>query len=286
MFDRMHDHLFDRLLRWGQRALPGALFWMYRRRSRVIKWMYRARYQSISRAANDDELHFMNLGYAPLPTLPEPVDLALAPTEEPYRLQIQLYHQVGSRGALRGARVLEVGCGRGGGSAYLARRFEPAAMVSIDLSERAIEFCRRKHAVPGLAFELGDAERLPFARDRFDVLINVESLHCYPAPAQFLGEAFRVLRPGGQLLLAALYPAVQMGHVGEMLAAAGFHILHDEDMRASVIRAQEAILSRLAPPSTGNAVSAEILEKQRVALEHLTAGRMGYRCWTCRKPGT
>jgi SAM-dependent methyltransferase len=281
----MYERALDRLLRWMQRGAPWALLWMYRRRSRAIKWMYRARYDSISAWANGDELHFMNLGYWPPSDSPALVELVLDGAEEPYRLQILLYHYLVGGVELRGARVLEVGCGRGGGSAYLARHHGPAAMIGIDLSRRATELCQRMHVVPGLEFRIGDAERLPFARDSFDVVINVESLHCYPAPEKFFGEAFRALRPGGHLLLAGLYPAGAMGRVARMIQAAGFRILRDEDVAPGVIRAQEAILGRPAPPAAGSAVVAEVLEKQRLGLEHLIAGRLGYRCWTCRKDG-
>ena len=99
-------------------------------------------------------------------------------------------------------------CGRGGGCAYLARYRQPAAVLGIDISPRAIAFCRRIHLVPGLSFRPGDAEALPCPAEAFDVVLNVESSHCYGSMPTFLNEVFRVLVPGGYFLWADLGSAV------------------------------------------------------------------------------
>ena len=76
---------------------------------------------------------------------------------------IQLYHSTATRaGELAGKRVLEVGCGHGGGASYLTRTLGPASYVGLDLNSAGIEFCRRRHQVPGLEFVQGNAENLPF----------------------------------------------------------------------------------------------------------------------------
>ena len=68
-----------------------------------------------------------------------------------------------ARGApVAGRELLEVGCGRGGGAAYVARALDPRRVVAVDLSPRAVALCRRRFAHPRLSFEVGDAERLPF----------------------------------------------------------------------------------------------------------------------------
>ena len=94
------------------------------------------------------------------------------------------------------ARVLDVGCGRGGTVAYLSSNHEIAAAVGVDFSEQNVAFCRR-HPVDRATFLHGDAHALPVADASFDAVFNIESSHCYPNPAQFLREVRRVLVPGG-----------------------------------------------------------------------------------------
>src|SRR5207253_3061036 len=116
----------------------------------------------------------------------------------------------------------EVGCGRGGGCSYLARYRHPQSVLGIDISSRAIAFCRRVHSVPGLGFQQGDAEALPCPAAAFDVVLNVESSHCYGSLPAFLDEVFRVLRPGGYFLWADLVSEERWAAARRQFPAAGF----------------------------------------------------------------
>src|SRR5206468_12347276 len=102
----------------------------------------------------------------------------LEPTDEENRSCIQLYDLVARGAPVAGRDLLEVGCGRGGGADYVARKLGPRRLVAVDLSPRAVALCRRRFAGPHLAFEVGDDERLPFESASFDVVLNVESSHC------------------------------------------------------------------------------------------------------------
>jgi SAM-dependent methyltransferase len=146
--------------------------------------------------------------------------------------------------------VLDVGCGRGGGTALVFERFGPRSMTGLDLATRAIRGCRARHGRPGLRFVAGDAEALPFPDAAFDAILSVESSHCYADTPRFLREAARVLRPCGLLLLAdfrhtvlpegaeeALVPQEDVAMLRRQLADAGFRTLEEEDITANVIRA-------------------------------------------------
>jgi ubiquinone/menaquinone biosynthesis C-methylase UbiE len=99
----------------------------------------------------------------------------------------------------RGASVLDVASGPGYVSAAAASR--GARTCGLDLSERMVELSRQSH--PDLAFQVGEAEDLPFDDDSFDaVLINFGILH-FPDADKALAEAHRVLRPGGRLAFTA-----------------------------------------------------------------------------------
>jgi ubiquinone/menaquinone biosynthesis C-methylase UbiE len=138
--------------------------------------------------------------------------------------------------------VLEVGSGRGGGASYLARYREPKKMVGVDFSPEAVAFCEGRYAkVPNVQFFVGDAEKLPFADACFDVVVNVESSHCYGNIGKFFGEVTRVLRPDGYFVYADLRTAAEMEELKALLSARGnWQILEEEDITAQVAAALKA----------------------------------------------
>lgn len=68
--------------------------------------------------------------------------LPLEASDEPDRFCIQLYHPTATQADLSGKRVLEVGCGHGGGASYLARTLHPASYTGLDVNATGITFCR------------------------------------------------------------------------------------------------------------------------------------------------
>ncbi|MFK3789071.1 class I SAM-dependent methyltransferase [Pseudomonas piscis] len=103
---------------------------------------------------------------------------------------------------LRGKKVLEVGSGRGGNCSYLARYTGAVSVTGMDFCPAHIELCNRVHALPGLTFVEGNAMALPFADKQFDVVINIESSHCYPDLDTFGTQVRRVLKDDGWFLYA------------------------------------------------------------------------------------
>jgi len=132
--------------------------------------------------------------------------------------------------------VLEVSCGHGGGASYLVRTLGPASYTGLDLNTVAIQFCRKRHNVPGLDFVHGNAQSLPFADQSFDVVINVEASLHYPDLAGFLTEVKRVLRPGGHFLYTDIRDADQIPEWEATLADAPMRLLSQQDISADVIR--------------------------------------------------
>ena len=198
----------------------------------LAKYSYplRTRYQT--RYRRDDDLVFLNAGYEEDP----PMAIPLVASDEPKRYPIQLYHRVATQVDLSGKRVLEVGCGHGGGASYLMRTLHPASYTGLDLNPVGIAFCRKRHNVPGLDFVQGDAENLPFPDQSFDAVINIESSHCYPRFPRFLAEVARVLRPGGHFLYTDLRSDVHIAEWEAALADAPILMLSHADIMMQVLR--------------------------------------------------
>jgi ubiquinone/menaquinone biosynthesis C-methylase UbiE len=174
---------------------------------------------------------FMNYGYAPL-------SAELAGSTEPEKYCLQLYRRLIGATGLRGKRVVEVSCGRGGGAAHVATSFQPASYLGIDISEKNLGLASARFpGVSNLKFQQGNAEALPLPDASVDVVLNVEASHLYDNPAKFIGEVHRVLVPGGRFLHVDL--AWKDKDPPGMIAAAGFTVNEVEDITANVVLALE-----------------------------------------------
>jgi SAM-dependent methyltransferase len=99
-----------------------------------------------------------------------------------------------------GLDVIELGCGTGYVSAWLARR--GARPVGIDNSEAQLETAKRFQREFGLEFPLlhGNAEEVPFSDASFDLAISEYGASIWCDPYRWIPEAARLLRPGGGLI--------------------------------------------------------------------------------------
>lgn len=100
----------------------------------------------------------------------------------------------------RPARVLELGCGGGWFSCFLARHgYE---VVGVDISSDMIALAeqnRGTQALPNLKFTVGDYETLGFSNE-FDAVVFYDSLHHADSEHDALAAAFKALKPGGLLI--------------------------------------------------------------------------------------
>ncbi|MEY7848985.1 methyltransferase domain-containing protein [Natrarchaeobius sp. A-rgal3] len=100
-----------------------------------------------------------------------------------------------------GMTVLDVGCGTGFATEGLLEYVDE--VYALDQSEHQLEKAYGKFGkrAPPVQFHRGDAERLPFATDTFDVVWSSGSIEYWPNPILALREFRRVLKPGGQVLV-------------------------------------------------------------------------------------
>lgn len=96
--------------------------------------------------------------------------------------------------------LLDCGCGTGSMTSLLHQAYPERHYTGIDLPPKMIEVAQSKQ-LPNARFIVGDCENLPFAENSFDVVICSQSFHHYPNPQDFFNSVYRVLRPGGWLIL-------------------------------------------------------------------------------------
>jgi len=103
-----------------------------------------------------------------------------------------------------GQTFLEVGCGNGVQSVYIFERINPDKMIGIDLNPDNIALAlKNKNGQPNLDFRVDDAQQLVSIPDQsVDVLLCIESAFHYPDKDLFLNQVKRVLKPGGQFVIA------------------------------------------------------------------------------------
>jgi tocopherol O-methyltransferase len=120
--------------------------------------------------------------------------------------QIDLIEELlGWSGVGQAQDILDVGCGIGGSSLYLAQQFK-ARVTGITLSpvqaSRATERAREAGLQADVQFQVADALDMPFADNSFDLIWSMESGEHMPDKEKFLQECYRVLKPGGTFLMA------------------------------------------------------------------------------------
>lgn len=101
-------------------------------------------------------------------------------------------------------RVLDVGCGTGALAEHVLTSLPAVELSGVDISPEMLRRARRRLG-DRASFVLGDSERLPFADGAFEAIICNDSFHHYPDPARAAFEMWRVLRPGGVLIIGDVW---------------------------------------------------------------------------------
>jgi ubiquinone/menaquinone biosynthesis C-methylase UbiE/DNA-binding MarR family transcriptional regulator len=146
--------------------------------------------------------------------------------------------------------IADLGAGEGTFSQLLARRAKK--VIAIDNSEKMVEYgaeLARKHGVKNLEYRLGDIEDVPIRKASVDVAFFSQALHHARHPQQAVSEAWRILRPGGRIVVLdllrhtyeqarELYADLWLGftevEVGRFLRQAGF-----KEVETSVVHREE-----------------------------------------------
>lgn len=128
---------------------------------------------------------------------------------------------------MSGMAAIELGCGTGYVSAWMARR--GAKVVGVDVSEHQLETARRLRREHRLELELvhANAEALPFESGRFDFAISEYGAALWADPDVWLREAHRVLKPGAPLSFLTLHPFAHLFAPDDVRELYGRTLLRD-----------------------------------------------------------
>ncbi len=101
----------------------------------------------------------------------------------------------------KGKKLLEIGCGLGTDLLQFARG--GAEVTGIDLSPVSIDLVKRRFALEDYPVDaqIADAENLPFDENTFDVVYSFGVLHHTPNTNKAVDEVYRVLKPGGEIII-------------------------------------------------------------------------------------
>lgn len=97
-------------------------------------------------------------------------------------------------------RLLNIWARMGEAVPYLHARFPQGQFLHLEASAVMVAEARRRF--PGETFHQTDLSTLPVESGAYDAVLSLETLEHCPAPARFLAELFRALRPGGELVLS------------------------------------------------------------------------------------
>ena len=108
--------------------------------------------------------------------------------------------------SIKNKEILEIGCGNGVQALYINAKYSPFRITGIDLNKANIVIAnseRDRANLDNVCFHTDDAQKLThIPSDYVDVVLNIESAFHYPDKAAFLKEVHRVLKPGGEFLIA------------------------------------------------------------------------------------
>src|SRR4029077_10381043 len=177
--------------------------------------------------------------------------------------QIQLIEHLAQIANIKtGLRILDIGCGFGGSSLYLTKKYG-ASTTGITISPVQVQMAREAAAKANLdaSFLLMDAEDMQFA-EPFDLLWSVESISHYHDPRKFFVSAVKFLKPGGCFALTDwfqkenLSPAdkkefiepIEKGMMVELrgmddysnfLVSSGLHVVHRQELTLNCAKSWE-----------------------------------------------
>jgi tocopherol O-methyltransferase len=121
--------------------------------------------------------------------------------------------------SLAAPKIIDIGCGIGGSSLYLADKLQ-GEVVGITLSPVQANRAQERAAAAKLSdratFKVANALDIPYPDNTFDLVWTLESGEHMPDKEKFLRECYRVMKPGGQIIMATWCHRSTEGQAGAL----------------------------------------------------------------------
>jgi ubiquinone/menaquinone biosynthesis C-methylase UbiE len=152
-----------------------------------------------------NQVIFLNDGYVPLDTYdyPVPLDINLSKKYQQWRYQVSMYKKLLDEADVYpncNGTLLDISCGLGGGVSFYRDYYNFNKIVGIDINPLHIDTCKKRYKK--VDFINASALRVPLGDKSVDVITSVEAASYYEDMSMFLEEAWRLLVPGGKLVIS------------------------------------------------------------------------------------
>lgn len=135
---------------------------------------------------------------------------------------------------IRGKAIIDLGCNDGALSGRYATE-GAATVIGVDIDSRALERARKLH--PQLTFLKNDVDQMPVADSTVDVVVAYDVFEHLAKPLPILKEIFRVLRPGGNVVIGTIGWHMPFApHLWSVMPVPWAHVLVSEQTLLRVCR--------------------------------------------------
>lgn len=172
---------------------------------------------------DSDYLNMMNHGYHPIEQIIKNDNSILLKNAS--SLYFYLFSKIE---VYENEKILDVGCGRGGGLKNLKSKYKNNQFYGCDNCTENIDYCTSKN--DNINFKVSNALDLEYEEKYFDIVLNIESSHCYLDKSKFFNEVHRVLNSSGYFLYADIFTSIEDINNTRIKLEKLFEICGEEDI--------------------------------------------------------